>query len=184
MRRFCFVVFALFVATATASAQPREPLADRVKKAIDGGVKYLKVVQRASGSWEVDGDVIANAAVSHPGGKTALAILALLNAGLTSNDPSVALGLKNLRSIEPESTYACALQLLAYAEANLPEDRLRIQNNVKWLLDARVYKAGEFLGWSYTRKPSGGIADNSNTQYAVLGLWAAKQAGVAVDDKV
>jgi hypothetical protein len=72
--------------------------------------------------------------------------------------------------------------MLAFAEAGLAEDRQRLQDNVKWLMDARVYKENrEFIGWSYQRKPSV-IADNSNTQYAVLGLWAAKQAGINVPD--
>ena len=94
------------------------------------------------------------------------------------------MALANLRTIEPEIDLRRRLQILAFAEAGLAEDRQRIQDNVKWLLDARVYKSGEFIGWSYDRQPSGGIADNSNTQYAVLGLWAAKQAGIDVPDAV
>ena len=112
MRRIMFVLVGSLLMVQSLAAQPaapREPLAERVKKSIDRGVKYLKSVQRANGSWEVDGDVINNAAVSHPGGKTALALLAVLNAGLTTNDPAVVLALKNLRSIEPESTYVRGL---------------------------------------------------------------------------
>lgn len=184
MRWLLLVPFALLAFAGPSPAQAkREPLADRVKTSIDNGVRYLRQVQSAKGSWDMDGDVISNASIRHPGGKTALALLALLNAGVPTKDPTVALGLRHLRTISPATTYVCALQILAYAEAALPEDRQRIQDNVKWLLESRVYKGTELLGWSYQHKPSV-VADNSNSQYAVLGLWAAKQAGIAVPDAV
>src|SRR5262249_61295653 len=36
-------------------------------------------------------------------------------------------------------------------------------------------------GWSY---PGNAVADNSNTQYALLGLYAAKQAGAKIDERI
>src|SRR5439155_5283038 len=39
---------------------------------------------------------------------------------------------------------------------------------------------GDLEGWSY---PGNQIADNSNTQYALLGLYAAKQAGATIEDR-
>src|SRR5262249_24429463 len=132
MRWFLFAPLALILFAGPAPAQAkREPLADRVKTSIDNGVRYLRQVQSAKRSWAVGGDGISNASISHPGGKTALALLALLNAGVPVKDPTVALGFRHLRSIPPETTYVCALQILAYAEAALPEDRQRIQDNVK-----------------------------------------------------
>lgn len=186
MRRCCLFVLAFVVFVQPLAAQAKRDIrAEDVKKSIDLGVRYLKQVQRGNGGWEIDADLLGNAAVSHPGGKTALAVLALLNAGVPAKDTDVARGLAYLRTVEPESTYVCGLQMLAFAEAGLPEDRQRLQDNVKWLLDARVYKSDtrEFIGWSYKRTPSV-IADNSNTQYAVLGLWAAKQARINVPDAV
>ena len=185
MRRLLLFALALGVSAAPLGAQAkREPLADRVKKSIDAGAAYMKRVQRANGSWDVDGDAFSNASVTNAGGKTALATLAMLNAGFSPKDPAVARALANLRAIEPDSTYTCGLQLLVYAEAGLPEDRQRIQDNVRWLLEARVYRNNDFIGWSYSKKIGGGVADNSNTQYAVLGLWAAKQAGIVIQDSV
>jgi hypothetical protein len=183
MRHLLPLLLVLFAPAMVHAQGKREPLADRVKSSIDAGVRYLTKIQRENGSWEIDGNVLSNASVSHPGGKTALAVLALLNSGLTPKDPAVKRGLDYLRGVEPESTYVTALQILAFGEANLPEDRQRMQDNVKWLLDARVVRDGEFIGWSYSRKPSV-IADNSNTQYAVLGLWAAKHAGIDVPQAV
>ena len=55
-------------------------------------------------------------------------------------------------------------------------DKERIQRNVKWLLDTR--RPG---GWSYNAKAF--TPDNSNTQYALLGLHEAHVAGFKIDDK-
>src|SRR5262249_25505629 len=38
-------------------------------------------------------------------------------------------------------------------------------------------------GWSYAKGPSP-IADNSNSQYALLGLWAGRQSGVKIDREI
>jgi hypothetical protein len=180
-----FAIAAMLAGAGTAPAQgKREDLADRVRKSIDGGVRYLLKLQRDNGSWEIDGGPLSSGlgvTTKHPAGKTSLVVLALLNAGAPANDGAVKRGLDFLRAIRtPNSTYAVALQTLAYVEANLPEDRQRIQDNIRWLLDTRVVRGnGEFIGWSYGDTRAG-IADNSNTQYAVLALWAAKQIGIDI----
>src|SRR5262249_56151065 len=54
----------------------------------------------------------------------------------------------------------------------------RSGEKVKWVLGGRVPD-----GWSYSKLGNGGgmVADNSNTQYALLGLHEAIQSGVPVD---
>lgn len=182
MSRFIAVGCMLLLVTQPLHAQVKRDIrAEDVKAGIAKGVKYLSQTQQANGGWENDRDDLPKITMANPGGKTALALLALLNCGVTPKDATVALGMKYLRTISPEKTYVCALQILVYAEAGLPEDRQRMQENVDWLLDARVYKGNEFVGWGYQRRPNF-LSDNSNTQYAVLGLWAAKQAGMKVPD--
>src|ERR1700677_3555082 len=69
-----------------------EPLAVQVKVSMDRGIAYLKGAQRRDGGWEIDVP-----AVQYRGGSTALAVLALLNCGLSAddaNDKTVANGLK------------------------------------------------------------------------------------------
>ncbi len=51
-----------------------------------------------------------------------------------------------------------------------------MEDNVKWLLDARLMDGSKLRGWDYFKEARG--ADNSATHFAVLGLWAGKQAGV------
>jgi hypothetical protein len=171
-----------------SAAQPPAPAPPRggqdaelvlkVKEAIDKGVKFLKKHQKKDGDWEgiVLGDI-----VGLKGGVTSLATLALLNSGLKHDDAAVAASLKYLRNIKPEKTYVVALQTMVFAEARRPEDIPRIQKNVEWIRDTAIYRDGKLEGWSYPYK--GAPGDNSNTQYALLGLYAAKTAGVKIDDK-
>jgi hypothetical protein len=178
------LVLLLLALTSPAHAQaPRraEPLVEQVKQGIAKGVKYLRRVQRPNGSWEVD--------LIDPrmrGGWSCLALLALLNSGVPAKDPTVAHGLEWLRGQEFSATYVRALQTMVYAEAGqLSEDRERIKRNVDWLIKARITdQQGEMHGWSYNLKPPTGHGDNSNTQYALLGLYAGKSAGIAIPAEV
>jgi hypothetical protein len=170
-------------ARAQEVARKQEPLAEQVKRAISRGVKFLRQTQRADGSWEIDVAVVANR-----GGETSLALLALLNCGVPPGDRTVARGLdwlqKQHRGGDPRQTYVRALETMVYAEAmNRAEvGRARykelIKDNVDWLLEARHMNGGDLLGWSYQQR--GGRPDNSNTQYALLGLYAGKTADVPI----
>jgi hypothetical protein len=159
------------------AARP-EPLVDRVRDALDRAVRYLREQQQpADGSWEVDVACTAN-----PGGWSSLAMLALLNAGVPPDDPAIVKGLRYLRSVKPAKTYVVGLQTMVYALAGQPEDHERIQNNADWLLKERVYVNGQFRGWTYGA--ASGSADNSNTQYALLGLHEAHLAHANIADTV
>ncbi len=170
-------LFALTSAPAQPAGKPRkqERLVDQVKSSIDRGVKFLRQQQQGNGGWETD---LTSAGIQ--GGWTSLALLALLNAGVPVDDPAMKRGLAYLRKLEPTWTYVRALQTMVYAEANQTEDLERIQKNVDWLIEARTYgRDGKFIGWSYNRGMKG-TADNSNSQYAVLGLWAGRMAGATI----
>jgi hypothetical protein len=168
---------ALLVAASTALGQvDRDPLlVVKVKTGIDRGVRFLKQQQMPNGSWEHD-------LRSLQGGWTSLALLALLNAGVPPDDPCIKNGLTWLRKQEPSMTYVRALQTMALAEAGQDVDRQIITSNVKWLIDTRVIVNGQLNGWGYEKTRP--IADNSNTQYALLGLWTGRQAGATIDEEV
>jgi hypothetical protein len=163
------------LAPAPAPDKKQESLADQVGKAIERGVKFLKEQERGKGNWEIDVD-----AKLRRGGWTALALLALLNAGESVDDPVIKRGLEYLRTVPPTQTYTVGLQTAVFAKAGLEQDRKQIQRNVDWLLATRLPD-----GWTYAKLDSGrgGVADNSNTQYALLGLHAAMRAGAKVDRK-
>jgi hypothetical protein len=169
-----FALLAVLPRGETPAQPPRgpDPLVDKVKKAIANGVNYLQLQARNRGDWE-----ISQAALAHNGAWTSMALLALLNSGVDPNDESIQKGLASLRKIGPSNhTYESALQIMAYAQAGFAQDLGNIRANVEWLLKAR-----QPTGWSYG---GGGPTDNSNTQYALLGLHEAIRAGVPVDKKV
>jgi hypothetical protein len=155
---------------AAAPPPARETLADQVRGAIERGLRYLRVQQR-KGNWEV------GVGPTPAGGWTSLALLALLEAGVKPDDPAVQRGLTYLRTVEPRYTYVVGLQTIVFVRAGQKDDRERIQRNVDWLLSARLPD-----GWSYLKPEAvrANIADNSNSQYALLGLHEAIGAGIKV----
>ena len=163
------------------AAQPpaEDSLVERVNKAIERGVRFLYDQERGKGNWEH----IDEASLTRPGGWSALATLALLNAGVKSSDAIIDRSLKYLRTLEPQYTYVVGLQIMVYAEAGRSEDRERIQHLVDWLVKARTMSGADCRGWSYQSGTSM-EPDNSNTQYALLGLHAGQQAGAKIDRAV
>jgi hypothetical protein len=160
-----------FAPTPAPAERADDRLVEKVRDSIDAAVKYLKSQQRG-GNWEV---------VPIPGqrgGCTSLVLLALLTSGVKPTDPAVQRGLEYLRGIPPDKTYVVGLQTMVFAQAKQAVDRERIRRNVDWLLSARLAD-----GWSYSKLEALGranVADNSNTQYALLGLHEAIQSGVKV----
>jgi hypothetical protein len=157
-----------------------DELVDKVRKAIDEGVAFLKSQQRKSdGNWEIGA---AGVARSGNGGWTALVMLALLNAGVKPTDEAFQKGMKYLREVPPDETYATGLQTMVLCLVGDRADHGRIRRNVERILASRMAD-----GWGYNlRGKDGGamgIADFSNTQYALLGLHEAIQSGVITVDK-
>lgn len=163
-----------------------DKLVAEVKSAIDKARDYLLERQDNSGSWKDD---------VRPAGGTALITLALLNAGEPGdpNDPkdkekrkkyheAIQSALAWLRDNPSSQTYALALETMVFCFVNDQKDRKRIEANAALLLEFRMAD-----GWSYSRpgvRNTTGVADNSNTQYALLALHEAIQRGVKVPPKV
>jgi type II secretory pathway pseudopilin PulG len=156
---------------------------EQVEKAIRAGGRFLKEKQKDDGSWH---DLDEERSKT---GTTSLIVLALLTAGEPVNSPTISKALDFLRKFTPErlnSTYAVALQTMVFAAATPESDQIKIAANVNWLERAQI-KPGERTNWpgswSYTEfKTSPG--DNSNSQYALLGLNAAVEVGVPVRPEV
>src|SRR5207302_6479985 len=83
-------------------------------------------------------------------------------------------------------TYVVSLQTMVFTETGRNEDRQRIQRNVDWLISAMVKEGEKCKGWGYGSYTQSGmrITDNSNTQYALLGLHAGRLAGAKIDREV
>ncbi len=121
---------------------------------------------------------------------TSLITLALLTAGEKPDSPIVRKAVDYLRNSGPNdlrSTYAIALQTMVFAAAEPERDMLRIANNVSWLERAQIRKGDPVNwpgSWTYSDSKRTRPGDNSNTQYALLGLHAASEAGVAVKPEI
>ena len=163
----------------TAQQNPgQEPLVQKVKVSIDRAIKFLREQENGRGNWEVDGE-----SATRKGGWTSLAMLALLNAGIRPEDPMIQRGLVFLRSVKPEQTYSVGLQTMVFVQAAQPQDKPLIDRNVKWLIDTRIAaKNGRAGGWGYGSGE--GTPDNSNTQYALLGIHEGIKAGAQVGERM
>ncbi len=181
---WCCVLASLLVLTGSIRPAHADVTRVEVEHAIHDGVGYLKKVQSPDGSW-----------AGQPG-TTELVILALLTAGETVDDPDLARALARIRREGPETpgygTYAIALQTMALAAADPVAYRTQIARNAYWLERAQIFDPGRRLAsnglsgvgsWSYHATKSG-TGDNSNSQYAVLGLNAASEAGIPIADRV
>lgn len=168
---------------AVAAPVPRDDKADRefrekVDAARDKAVAYLKKNQGKDGNWEA---FTLNVVGGMKGGQTALAALALLEAGVPANDPAVTKAVDYLLTLKPEKTYVVSLQTQVLARADAKKYAKEIQANADWLWEKAIIKDKKLTGWSY---PINLVADNSNTHFAIMGLHAAAQAGAKVDPEI
>lgn len=156
-----------------ADNSPLDPA--RVLASIDRAVSFLKRRQNGRGGWDEK--------ASNPGGITSLVTLALLEAGLGPDDPTIDKALEYIRQFEPKDTYVVSLQTMVLAAATPRRDRVLIQRNASWLEKAQRKSGKGAGGWFYGMQGAP-AADPSNSQFAALGLYAAQEVGVKVDPKV
>jgi hypothetical protein len=155
---------------------------EEVELAIKAAVRFLKERQKVDGSWP-DVDIQAKTGV------TSLVAVALLTAGEKPESQVIQNALKYLRQFKPDdlnSTYAVSLQTMVFAAADPVGDRQHIVGNVDFLERGQL-KLGDRIpwpgSWNYLNKQIH-PGDNSNSQYALLGLNAAIEAGVSVNPQV
>ena len=164
----------------------------QVNKAVDEGVAFLFSRQEPNGSWAFNPAELK----AYPLGVTALMTLACLVGGTPAEDPRIEKAFGFCRTLPLDRTYSVGVMLMAlhakYAgtadpfahdaygnpvntdpcitKMN-PVDREWMQKGVDFLL------ANQHNGnWRY---PGDGT-DLSNTQYALLGLWAASRCGFKI----
>ena len=155
---------------------------EEVEHAIRSGVKFLKERQRADGSWP---DAAANA----PTGSTSLVTLALLTAGETTDSPAIQKALTFLRGHRPASSSTAPTRSGFKPWFTLrPSRKQTVRGSSPTSTgssEPSTRTAREFWpgNWTYTDF-RGSPGDNSNTQYALLGLNAASEAGIPVRPEV
>lgn len=160
-------------------------------EAIRKGVANLQSTAKEDGTWTFNG--------SYPVGVTALVVYTMLKCDVPVDDKHVVKGLAYILAKDPEGTYSASLVAMALATAiekarakkkttdQLPKWQAKLQQ-IADILVASQKKGG---GWHYDIKLKTGTGvqapgqnldnyDFSNTQFAVLGLRAAANAGSKV----
>ena len=169
------VVAALFISFGANDTSAAEiPVDnDEVVKTIERGVSYLRSTQRPNGSWPYEKR-------EHVQGATALAVLALSEAGVPADDPAIVNGLQHVLSQPFTETYDAGCAAMAFVSVDPGR-------YIKGLAAARDYIVASQNArgmWSYKLgSPLRTVGDNSNSQFAVLGLRAAMSVGLSVPEK-
>lgn len=178
--------------------RPQKPVQDlrppvheaRISQAIRQGVDHL--LSRMDGAF-LSETVLEGVHPQHRAGLNALVVYALLAAGRELQDPRLDPRTPQVRQmLERVKTanydgervvYSRSLRLQALALVNRPEDRSTIEADLRWLLSAH---AGGAFGYTpaqrgQTRAQIDAFGwDTSNSQYGLLGVWAAAMAGYDV----
>jgi hypothetical protein len=119
-----------------------EKLQKQINQAIDKGVKYLKSVQRADGTWPRGGDTP---------GSTALAGWALLESGVKADDPVITKAADYLRqqAVIEDKIYHISLMIFFFDKLGDPADVPLIESLGLRLLQAQCMDGG----WTYRVPP-------------------------------
>lgn len=172
-RRLLPLLIGLSTVTAPWSATPplhaQQVTGDEVRIAMEAAQRWLLRQQQPDGAW---------AEYRMTGGATALTTLALLNAGLPPDHDQLRRALPAVRRIPLQQTYTVALKILALAAADPETYRQEIDEAARWLAAAQQPNGL----WGYDTR--GGHTDFSNTQFALLGLHEAAQAGAEIEPAV
>jgi len=184
-------------------SMPEDPFVSDadVGKAIEKGAAYL-MSQFVNGKWK---DMAPAATDDEDRRRSAaadfLAVYALLTAGKAIDNPKLDLkkdpymkplveAMKAMEIVGEQQTYGRAVRLVALSMVNRKEDQGVMTTDIQYMLDAcagggysydmRTGKADSWKDHAYAKRKSHG--DNSNSQYALLGVWAAAKAGCNVPD--
>lgn len=156
-------------------------------KRLNGGT--VKIPHRTIVHWATPGHVHPEMGDHHYSGPSTLVAMALISAGVKTTHPTMAMLLDALSKDDTREagTYVHSLRATVWSalldrpisRAHRARYRKLLQEDMTWLM--RAVKPGG--GYDYT--PDIDLRwDNSNTQFANLGLWAGAVGGVEVADKV
>jgi hypothetical protein len=185
-----------------ASAEPTPELQKQINEAIDRGQVWLRSQQKPDGSFQ---PLTVMGQAAYQVGVTALMGLALIAAGEPKKGPVLQKALAYLKETDlkrdgpsgARSTYGTGVLIMFLTEMYRPEEKPEekagryakakvkdpcklppeiaawIQELASWLVDVQMQDGW----WRYPHTPP---SDLSNTQYALLGLRAARDCGAAV----
>ncbi|MCY2925504.1 MAG: DUF4159 domain-containing protein, partial [Planctomycetota bacterium] len=146
---------------------------EKVADAIERAKTFLLAAQLPNGSWSKE--------KLHDVGITAMCTYALLEAGVKPTQEDVKKALTWLTEQNCTYTYSLALRCQAYLSAERHGSRGAYKAFLK--KDAELLAhSGLVNGGRYSYNTPGAAGDNSNSQYGLLGVWAAAQLGLEVPE--
>ncbi len=173
----CVALVVCLLSPCVALADDGGVTSAQIRQAVQDGIANIKQAQAGDGSWADMGQ--------YKGGVTALALLSLLNAGVPADDPAITKGIASLCGTRNEHTYCAGLKCQVLAAWGAKADNKDLQAAAQFLCEAQLDNGM----WTYTnpnagpngrKAPSAGRGDNSNTQFALLGLHEAAKAGLPI----
>lgn len=150
-----------------------------VESAIVRAVEWLKSERNERGHWERGEDTDAR----YWAGDSALALLALLYAGEDPRQDDMTASLEWLAAQPMKATYTRGVRAHVFALVPGSKHRPQLVEDLQWLVravhPARTKHAGAYNYLSLHETHSDRY-DNSNSQFGVLGVWMATEAGARV----
>ncbi|MFP6669178.1 MAG: DUF4159 domain-containing protein [Pirellulales bacterium] len=180
-RLLCLSLVVTICVVSNMRVARAEVTAEQVRQKIDRAISYLRLREDGRGHWH-EGTI----ASTYHGGITALCTLALLESGVPPDDPLIRRALTFLRNVQTQKVYVRSLQVMVFCRAAQTIDRARIKDIVRWLESVQIGHDKNAGGWGYPYSLDGGrneanpYADPSCTQFAMLALHEAEQAGFEV----
>jgi hypothetical protein len=177
-----------------AASTPRSPAATpkQIDDAIARAKAYLYAQQQKDGTWELVPaaepvppksplEVKQSAQAGQWGGRTAIAVDALLAAGENPQDERLVKAVDFLKRAPMTGVYALGLRCQVWLLLpQTPEVKQRMAADAKTLIGL-AKREGKAKGmYDYVSTPKSQEYSHSRSQYAVLGVWAAMQAGVEI----
>lgn len=149
-------------------------LSRAANSAIDRGVQYLLSRQTYDGGWVREGTD------GYGIGPTALVTLALLTCGEQRTSKEMTAAINLLKRVDgrdfDKATYSVGLRASVWGLLPEAARSVELRGDLAWLLSHQM--TGELRGmYNYGTRGGG---DFSNSQYGVLGVWAAADAGLDV----
>jgi hypothetical protein len=172
--RLRLVCAALCIVLGTAQTVLAQ-LAPHVDFAVSRGVSYLYTRQRDDGSFRSEG------AYADEAGVTALSLLALKAAGESGFNERIRKGYDWLTKQNITGTYSLSLRAAALSQLADASKNPQLRKDVQRLIAMQIDR-GPHRGLYTYSAPRGefSFGDLSNSQYGVLGVWYAAEAGIEV----
>jgi hypothetical protein len=178
-----FMTLSLLVGGATALARPTfdentvpDARVAQCRESLRRAVQYLLSEQQKDGSWLRYGRNKSDAV-----GCTALVTLALLSAGESPQSQAIRDAVDFLKRARSDRTYEIGLRAAVYSQLAESVRKQELARDLSWLLRATISDGPSRGMYTYSADHRGAASgDFSNSQYGVLGVWYAAEAGETV----